>query len=294
MYVFENDQEVRQQRRLQLSADLPEAVDAGHLRLVFQPKVSVATGAVLGAEALLRWKHATLGEVPPAEFVALAESTGSTGAMTRRVVKAALQQLAAWRAEGLRLELAVNLSAGDIIDTGLPDFVLEQLRAYDVPATALLLEITESAVMRDVKTAASNMEHLRVAGVRFAIDDFGTGYSSLSQLKGLPVDEIKIDRTFVRNAAEDENDALIVRSTIELGHSLGLRVVAEGVENDEGLAALKSMGCDQAQGFGIARPMDPAAFLDFCRAAPLPDEATGDTVVQKSLRLRDAARGFAG
>ena len=289
--VFEMDQEVQQHRRLRLSADLPESVGTGQMYLVFQPKVSVKSGRIRGAETLVRWRHASLGEVSPGEFVPLAESTGATAILTRWILRAALQQLSAWRRDDFKFELAVNLSAGDIVDPQLPEYVLEQLQENDVPATALILEITESAVMRDVKVAARNMELLRVAGVRFAIDDFGTGYSSLSQLKGLPVDELKIDRSFVRDAANDEDDALIVRSTIELGHSMGLRVVAEGVESQESLDLLGEMGCDEAQGYLIARPMDAARFTEYLHANHHNSgDADVQTAVHRALKLRNRVR----
>jgi diguanylate cyclase (GGDEF)-like protein len=287
--VFEADQEVQQLRRLRLSADLPDSVGTGQMHLVFQPKVSVKSRRVRGAETLVRWHHSTLGDVSPGEFVPLAESTGATGILTRWILRAALRQLGAWRRDGFKFELAVNLSAGDIIDPELPDYVLEQLQANGLPTTALILEITESAVMRDVKVAARNMEQLRVAGVRFAIDDFGTGYSSLSQLKGLPVDELKIDRSFVRDAADDEDDALIVRSTIELGHSMGLRVVAEGVETEAAMQLLAQMGCDEAQGYHIAKPMDATRFTEYLRANQQ-DSADADTAVHRALKLRNRVR----
>ena len=289
--VFEMDQEVQQHRRLRLSADLPDSVGTGQMYLVFQPKVSVKSGRIRGAETLVRWRHSSLGEVSPGEFVPLAESTGATAILTRWILRAALRQLSAWRSEDFMFELAVNLSAGDIVDPQLPDYVVEQLQEHQVPATALILEITESAVMRDVKVAARNMELLRVAGVRFAIDDFGTGYSSLSQLKGLPVDELKIDRSFVRDAANDEDDALIVRSTIELGHSMGLRVVAEGVETPESLDLLREMGCDEAQGYLIARPMDAARFTEYLRANHQnAADADVQTAVHRALKMRNRVR----
>ncbi len=289
--VFEAEQEVQQHRRLRLSADLPDAVGTGQMHLVFQPKITIAGRRVRGAEALLRWRHAILGDVSPGEFVPLAEDTGATTILTRWVLRAAFRQLAVWRESGLRLELAVNLSAGDIVDASLADYVLEQLQLHSLPATVLILEITESAVMRDVKKAARNMEHLRVAGVRFAIDDFGTGYSSLSQLKGLPVDELKIDRAFVRDAAVDEDDAAIVRSTIGLGHSMGLRVVAEGVETEESLQLLEKMGCDEAQGYFIARPMEALQFTEYLRANNLGEvDGDGDTAVHRALKLRNRMR----
>lgn len=289
--VFETDQEVQQLRRLRLSADLPDSVGTGQMHLVFQPKVSVKSRRVCGAETLVRWRHSTLGDVSPGEFVPLAESTGATGILTRWILRAALRQLGAWRRDGFKFELAVNLSAGDIIDPELPDYVLEQLQANGLPTTALILEITESAVMRDVKAAARKMEQLRVAGVRFAIDDFGTGYSSLSQLKGLPVDELKIDRSFVRDAADDEDDALIVRSTIELGHSMGLRVVAEGVETEQAMQLLAQMGCDEAQGYHIAKPMDATRFTEYLRANQQDSaDADADTAVHRALKLRNRVR----
>jgi diguanylate cyclase (GGDEF)-like protein len=263
--VFEPEQDHLQRRRLQLSADLPDAIESGELRLVYQPKVTMAQRRVQSVEVLARWRHAVLGEVSPAEFVPVAEHIGASGTLTRWVLRTALRQTVEWHRTGRAVDVAVNLSAADVVDPTLPDFVLERLAEHGVPATSLLLEITESAFMRDVEAAERHMDVLRHAGVRFAIDDFGTGYSSLSQLKRLPVDELKIDQSFVRDATGDEDDAAIVRSTIELGHSLGLRVVAEGVETDEQWRFLDRLGCDFAQGFLIARPMTAeqfAAYLD--------------------------------
>src|SRR5581483_8908978 len=184
-------------RRLQLITDLRGAIDQNGLTLVYQPKVTMASRSVTSLEALLRWTHPQLGPVGPAEFVPLAERTGSARRLTSWVLGAAIRQLGEWHREGLEVELAVNLSAPDILDPGLGDEIMQTLRAERVAATALLLEITESAVMVDPHLAARNMQLLRVAGVRFAIDDFGTGHSSLSQLRLLPVDELKIDRSFI-------------------------------------------------------------------------------------------------
>ena len=286
--IFQFDLDAVQQRRLRLSADLPEAIGSGQMHLAYQPKVTIAEHRIRSAEALVRWTHNTLGDVSPGEFVPLAENTGSYGLLTRWVLRKSLQQLAAWRRDGFMIDLAVNLSAADISDKDLPGYVLEQLRSNGLPATALLLEITESAVMRDVATAARHMEQLRYAGVRFAIDDFGTGYSSLSQLKRLPVDELKIDRSFVRDATVDDDDAVIVRSTIELGHSMGLRVVAEGVETETQWRLLQSMGCDDAQGFLIAQPLSAAQFIEYLQTnGRQVEDAGSQTAVLRALRTKN-------
>jgi EAL domain-containing protein (putative c-di-GMP-specific phosphodiesterase class I) len=213
---------------------------------------------------LVRWTHPQLGFVSPGEFVPLAERTGGSRRLTSWVLGEAIRQMGEWHRAGLDVELAVNLSAPDILDPSLGDEILQMLRIHRVAPTALLLEITESAVMRDPQLAARNMQLLRIAGVRFAIDDFGTGHSSLSQLSLLPVDELKIDRSFVMNARPGTDAATIITSTIELAHSMGLRVVAEGVEQPEAWNLLRRLGCDYAQGYLISRPMpasDVPAFV---------------------------------
>ncbi len=288
--VFDPQRDQLQQRRLRLSADLPEAIDAGRLRLVYQPKVALRDRACRSAEVLVRWNHADLGVISPAEFVPLAEQTGAAALLTRWVLRQSLRQLAIWHADGLPIDVAVNLSAVDIVDPGLPDFVLEQLRLNKLPATALLLEITESAVMRDVDAAARHMQLLRHAGVRFAIDDFGTGYSSLSQLSRLPVDELKIDKSFVIGAVADDGDAAIVRSTVELGHTMGLRIVAEGVETVEHWQLLARIGCDFAQGYLISRPLDAEAFTAYMAAEPFAGmEADSAAVAEKCVGVASAS-----
>jgi len=254
-------------RRLSLIADLRRALEQDALTLVYQPKVAVATRSVRSLEALVRWTHPQLGAISPAEFVPLAERTGSSRRLTSWVLNAAIRQMAAWRKEGLEVEVAVNLSAPDILDPGLGDEILGTLRIHGVEATRLVLEITESAVMRDAPLAARNMQLLRIAGVRFAIDDFGTGYSSLSHLSRLPVDELKIDRSFITHAHERRDDATIVMSTIELAHSMGLKVVAEGIEKAEGWNLLRKLGCDYAQGYFISRPLPVADVVGFVRQA---------------------------
>jgi diguanylate cyclase len=263
--MYRLGQDEKHRRRLELITDLRHAIDQNQLTLVYQPKVAMATRSVRSLEALVRWTHARLGAVSPAEFVPLAESTGGSRRLTNWVLAAAIRQMGEWRREGLELDLAVNLSAPDILDPDLSDEILRLLREHRVDSTALVLEITESAVMQDPHTAARNMQLLRIAGVRFSIDDFGTGHSSLSQLSVLPVDELKIDRSFIRDAGTGA--VTIVTSTIELGHSMGLKVVAEGVEDAAAWNLLRRLGCDFAQGYLISPPMPAAQVPPFVRQA---------------------------
>ena len=277
-------------RRLALITDLRTAIARDALTLVFQPKVTMATRSVKSLEALVRWSHPQLGNVSPAEFVPLAERTGNSRELTSWVLKAAIQQLHAWQQEGLDVELAVNLSAPDILDPALGDEIQELLRKSRVPPTALVLEITESAVMRDPDLAARHMQLLRMAGVRFSIDDFGTGHSSLAQLSRLPVDELKIDRSFIQGTQLGSDAATIVTSTIELGHSMGLKVVAEGVENAEAWNLLRQLGCDLAQGYLISRPMPGPGVPAFLRTANQLLPASDSTVAQ--IRVLEQLAGM--
>ena len=240
-------------RRLALIAALPGAPEAGHLHALFQPQIALDDGRLLGMEALMRWEDPTLGRVPPDEFIPLAEQSGHVGTLTRWMLDEALSQCAQWRREGRELHVSVNLSARDLSDPGLLQTVVRSLATHDVPAAALVLEVTETTLTHDPTTAEATLRALRDLGARLAIDDFGTGYAFLGQLKRLPVHELKIDREFVMNL--NDADIAIVRSSIELGHRLGLRVVAEGVETEDIQAALRGFGCDIGQGYGIARPM---------------------------------------
>jgi diguanylate cyclase (GGDEF)-like protein len=262
--IYRAGRDEQHRRRLALVTELRRALeqDAG-LTLVYQPKVEMATRTVKSLEALARWTHPQLGEVSPGEFVPLAEQTGNTRRLTSWVIGKAIRQMAEWRALGLDIDVAVNLSASDILDPHLGEEVLRCLEAHGISPTKLLLEITESAVMRDPVLAARNMQLLRVAGVRFAMDDFGTGYSSLAQLSRLPVDELKIDRSLIAHAHARPDDTMIVTSTIELAHSMGLRVVAEGVETVEVWNLLRRLGCDLAQGFIISKPLPVQDVLAF-------------------------------
>jgi diguanylate cyclase (GGDEF)-like protein len=284
--LYRPGRDEQHRRRLALVTDLRRAIDADQLALVYQPKVAMATRSVKSLEALVRWHHPQLGAVSPAEFVPLAESTGGSRALTNWVLAAAIRQMGQWRREGLELDLAVNLSAPDILDPDLGDAILRLLREHRVEPTALMLEITESAVMRDPQAAVRNMQLLQISGVRFAIDDFGTGHSSLSQLSLLPVDELKIDRSFISQAASGAD--MIVTSTIELGHSMGLKVVAEGVEEPAAWNLLRRLGCDFAQGYLISPPLAAAEIPHFVRQANqlLPDS---DSTVRQIRALDELA-----
>jgi diguanylate cyclase (GGDEF)-like protein len=278
--VYRTGSDEEHRRRLTLITDLRTAIDRDGLSLVYQPKVTMATRSVKSLEALVRWTHPQLGPISPAEFVPLAEATGGARRLTSWVLKAAIGQMGQWREAGLDVDVAVNLSAPDILDPDLGDEILYLLRSRRVEPTSLLLEITESAVMRDPHLAARNMQLLRVAGVRFAIDDFGTGHSSLSQLNMLPVDELKIDRSFISHARLGSDAATIVTSTIELGHRMSLDVVAEGVEEPEAWNLLRQLGCDFAQGYLISRPLAPKDVPAFVVQANQLLPASDSTVLQ--------------
>jgi len=269
---FEPSQNGHGPRRLALAAALPAAIEHGRLSLVYQPKAELRTRRIVGVEALARWEHPELGAVEPSEFVPLAEQTGLIIALTTAVLEAAVEQVAAWRALGHDLSVAVNLSARSFLDARLAAELPALLAAHDLPPHRLELEITESMLMHDPRRARATLERLAATGVALAVDDFGTGYSSLANLKRLPVGTIKIDKSFVLDMAADETDDAIVRSTIELAHNLGLRVVAEGVESSATWHRLAALGCDLAQGFHLARPL-PAdellALLDAADDVPL-------------------------
>jgi diguanylate cyclase (GGDEF)-like protein len=251
--------------RLGLLAELRRALERDELVLHYQPKVEIETGAVIGVEALVRWAHPTRGLLEPGEFVPLAERTGTVAELTRWVLDAALREARAWRDAGRELPVAVNLAAANIVDVTLPDAVAELLERHGLPGRLLECEISEHTVMADPLRAMDVLGRLRAMGVRLSLDDFGTGHSSLAYLKRLPLDEVKIDRSFVAGMTHDENDAMIVRSTIDLARNLGLDVVAEGVEDEDILAGLAALRCDVAQGFHVSRPLPAeqlAAWLD--------------------------------
>ncbi|MGX6600798.1 putative bifunctional diguanylate cyclase/phosphodiesterase [Micromonosporaceae bacterium Da 78-11] len=246
---------------LQLLGDLRRALDAGdELTLHYQPKVSLDDGRVSGVEALVRWQHPVRGMISPVEFIPIAESTGLINRLTRHVLRIAVIQNRSWLDDGRRIPVAVNLSPRCLLDPDLIRYVTELLAETGLPTDLLRLEVTESAVMANPTLALATLTELHALGIRLSIDDFGTGYSSMAYLKRLPVDELKIDRSFVNGVVTDHDDAVLVRSTIELGHNLGMSVVAEGAEDAGQVAALRALDCDVVQGYFFARPM-PAADL---------------------------------
>ncbi len=260
LQIYQDGRDLAHQRQITLIRDLRKAAQNGELMLHYQPKLDIRQGYVRQAEALLRWAHPQFGSVSPAEFIVLAERTGSIYLLTNWVIEEAMRQLAEWRQRGLVLQVSVNISANDLLGDDLVGYVVKLLKQYAVPAEQLLFEITESAVMSEPEKALIVLHRLRDCGISLSIDDFGTGYSSLAHLKRLPVQELKIDQSFVRNLDETSEDAVIVRSTIEMSHNLGLKVVAEGVEYQHSLDLLRRWHCDTAQGYLISRPLTASAF----------------------------------
>ena len=254
--VYEPGRDEHSLRRLAILSELRHAIERDELDLHYQPKIDVGTGKVRHAEALVRWRHPVHGNLQPDEFIPLAEQSGSIGVITKWVLRKAISHCGEWNASGTDLTVAVNLSALDLFDAELPTYISGLLSEAGLSPSKLVLEITESAVMKDPAYALRILRDLKNRGITLAIDDYGTGYSSLAHLKRLPVDELKIDKSFVlnlRNASTD--DIVIVRSTIELGHNMGLRVIAEGVENAEAWQILKNLGCDMAQGYFVSPPL---------------------------------------
>jgi diguanylate cyclase (GGDEF)-like protein len=258
--LFDASMDTHSPERLQLLGELRLALQRRELVLHFQPKVSLPSGRCVGFEALVRWQHPTRGMVPPDQFISLAEGTGLIEPLTRYVLGLALEQCAAWRAAGHEnLPVAVNVSARNLLESDLVEVVQGLLRLHGVPASCLVLEVTESAVMADPDKAVEVLTRLHALGVAVALDDFGAGYTSLAQLRTLPLHELKIDRQFVTDMATRGDDEMIVRSIVELGHNLGLKLVAEGVEDAASAARLVASGCESAQGYHFARPIPSAA-----------------------------------
>jgi len=259
------------QESLSLLSELRRAVENDELRLFLQPKIALQTGRVIGAEALVRWQHPTRGLVPPMQFIPFAEQTGFIRMLSAWVLAGAARFAREAADAGLTLRLSVNLSTRDLMDQDLPTKIEAMLAPLQVPPGSLCLEITESAIMDDPARALSTLEHLHAMGFKLSIDDFGTGYSSLAYLKRLPVDELKIDKSFVMAMERDLDDARIVRSTIELAHNLGLTVVAEGLETAKAWAMLARLGCDEGQGYYICKPMPQEQFIAWARGWQPPD-----------------------
>lgn len=264
--VYTAEQNHYSPRRLAVVGELRRAIEDGTLTIYYQPVASLRTGRIVGCEALVRWVHPRYGLLPPEDFVPVAEHTGLVHTMTRLVLGSALEQIRDWRGRGADLGVAVNVSARTLLEPGFVDTVAGLLASTGVPSSLLTLELTESSVMDDVESSMGTLGRLSDLGVSLAVDDFGTGYSSLSYLSRLPVDMVKIDKSFVQHMASDAGDAMIVRSTIDLARNLGLEVVAEGVEDRVAWERLKGLEADYAQGYLVSKPLPPQRFLDWLLA----------------------------
>jgi len=276
-HLYSGADDAEDENKLRMVEELRAAMKSDQLILHYQPKIDLATGDVHSVEALVRWDHPTRGLLYPRAFLALAEQSGLMRTLTHVVLELALDQAGAWLRGGQHLKVAVNLSASSLVDAALPDQVVALLDVRDLPPDVLQLEITEEFLMANRERARNILTLLRAVGVQISVDDFGTGYSSLSYLRDLPVDELKLDRSFVFPMAADARAAALVASTIGLAHSLGLRIVAEGVADDVAYAELVRLGCDQAQGYHISRPV-PAAELDRWLRSRQPMESPSSSI----------------
>ncbi len=243
------------EQQISLMGELDLAIEQGELEVVYQPKLELAIDRITSAEALVRWRHPTRGYLSPDTFIPLAEESNRIGDLTLFVLQRAIDDLSEWCGHGVMIRTAVNISARLISSPDFVEQVERMIQTAGVPPDRLIFEITESATLRDPEGAREALLRFRDLGVAISMDDYGTGQSTLSYLKNLPLSELKIDRSFVQHSHQDPNDALLVRSTVELAHQMGLKVVAEGIEEAQCLAFLRSIGCDYAQGYFIARPM---------------------------------------
>lgn len=258
--IYEAGREDEFLRRLQVVSDLRSAIRNEHIEVWYQPKACLKEGAICGAEALVRWQHPELGLLFPDEFIPAAEQAGSIVHLTRYVLTKAVEQCREWANEGIILHMSVNLSVRDLLDEHLPYHVLQILKENAIKPEQLTLEVTESSIMEDVARAVLVLECLRDIGVQISMDDFGTGHSSLAQLRNIPLHELKIDKSFVMTILDDPQNEAIVRTTIDLAHSLQLEVVAEGVEDEATMRRVASLGCEQAQGYFLSKPLAPSEF----------------------------------
>ena len=261
--LYSSNEDRSSVQRLTLISDLPAAIASGKMELHFQPCVDLKSGRTVRVEALVRWNHPTLGQLSPDLFIELAELSGSIQALTRWVIENGLAAAAQWHRSGIKAGLAVNLSVRNLYDSELVDYIQQAIKANELTPRDLLVELTETELMDDPHLAQEAFSALVRSGVTTAIDDFGTGYSSLTYLRDLPLREVKIDRSFVTGMSRRSDEITIVRSMIDLGHNLGLKVVAEGVEDDEDLEMLKSLGCDLGQGFLFSRPLPLPALMEW-------------------------------
>jgi diguanylate cyclase (GGDEF)-like protein len=272
--IYTAEQNHHTKRRLGVLSGIRHALVQDEIVVHFQPIIDLDQGRVRGAEGLVRWQHPEHGLIPPGAFVQTVEQTGLIGPLTRHVLERSIAECAAWRKDGREMSVAVNLSVRNLLDHDLPREIERLLRTYGLPPEALQLEITESMIMSDPERALATVTRLSRLGARLSVDDFGTGYSSLANLRKMPINELKIDRSFVSPMLNNESDLIIVRSTINLGHDLGLNVIAEGVEDNPTLEQLAVLGCDLAQGYHVSRPMPADAFNNWLtETTPHPTKA---------------------
>jgi len=288
--LYDRDKDRNTIRHLTLSGALRQAIEGGELSFEFQPKLDLMAGTIDSVEALARWRHPDQGPILPDEFIPHAEKTGLIQPFTHWSFDAALGQLALWQEAGLEISIAVNLSTRSLHDDKLPETIAGLLAKWQVDPARLTLELTETAVMHDPDGARRNLFRLHDLGIRLSIDDFGTGYSSLSHLQRLPLHELKIDKSFVLQMTENDNDLVIVRSTIDLAHNLGLSVVAEGVETAEHLAILQDLGCDLGQGFFVSQPLPIERLTSWFGQAPWAEPARRKVAAVGKRTKRAAAR----
>lgn len=262
-FAYDSELDPHKPERLSMMSELRAGLDEGQFQLYYQPKVDLSSDTIKAAEALIRWVHPKRGFMAPDSFIPLAEQTGNIQKLTAWVLNAALKQLRGWADDGIDIKVAVNLSARDLSNRNLPMEVATLLTVHGVSPKSLILEITESAVMQDPGHAMEVMKHLNEMGITLSIDDYGTGYSSMAYLRSLPVQEIKIDKSFVLKLASSRSDEILVRSTIDLGHNLGLKVTAEGVEDVGSIEILRAYGCETAQGYFVSKPLPAQEFAKF-------------------------------
>ena len=294
--LYETTLDRHSRRRLTVLSDFRRALDNDELIIHYQPIVEIDGKLSRAAEALVRWQHPELGLLPPGDFIPIAEQSGLIGALTQHVLDRSIEQCTHWRRARHQLTVSVNLSARDLLDRDLPRQIERMLDSHGLPPEALQIEITESMIMSEPYRAVETVRRLRDLGLRVAVDDFGTGYSSLANLRRLPINELKIDRTFIMPLLRDESDLIIVRSTINLGHDLGLQVVAEGVEDELTLKRLATLGCDLVQGHHVSEPLEAEAFTQWIgltpaaeRGAPATPRKAHPDLLQAEARRQEAA-----
>lgn len=270
--LYQPGEEEKHLKQIRLVNELKQAIVNDGLTMFYQPKLDVKQRKITQVEALIRWIHPELGFISPGEFIGLAEQSGLMPSLTRWVIREVLKEAATWQSQGVDIQMAINLSAHDLVNEDLPDYVRSILQEYSLPTSILILEVTESAMMDNPELALKILNQFKEDGITLAVDDYGTGYSSLSQLKQLPVDELKIDMAFVLKLDQSNYDQAIVQSTIKMGHKLGLTIVAEGVENRASWALLEEWGCDKLQGFYISKPQNAQDFLQWYKSYDIESE----------------------